>query len=157
MRGGMLRYFRPEGQFGQGIGGILRNLLKPAEPELRSISSKALGNLGSAAVNYGKRKAVNYAFGKMFGVDLDTLGRKRRRVQKGSGMKGRKKRKTARCRADIFSYLEKRYKNSSTYVFFKKIWHADVDIVVNEGDKEEEECFRPPRCQYLVHLVQDIK
>lgn len=104
MRGGMLQYFRPEGQFGQGIGGILRNLLKPAEPELRSISSKALGNLGSAAVNYGKRKAVHDAFGKMFGVDLDTLGRKKRRVQKGSGMKGRKKRKTARRRADIFSY-----------------------------------------------------
>lgn len=91
MRGGMLQYFRPEGQFGRGIVGILRNLLKPAEPELRSISSKALGNLGSAAVNYRKRKAVNYAFGKMFGVDLDTLGRKRRRVQKGSGIKGRKK------------------------------------------------------------------
>ena len=105
MRGGLLRYFRPEGQFGREIGGILRNLLKLAEPELRSISSKALGNYGSAAVNYGKRKAVNYAFGKMFGVDLDRLGRKRRRrVQKGSGMKGRKKRKTARRRADIFSY-----------------------------------------------------
>ena len=41
--------------------------------------------------------------------------------------------------------------------FFQKVWHADVDIVVNEGDKEEEECFRSPRCQYLVHLVQDIK
>ena len=75
-----------------------------AEPELKAISSKALGRLGNTAVNYGKRKAVNYAFGKMFGVDLDRLGRKRKRVQKGSGMKGRKKRKTARRRADIFSY-----------------------------------------------------
>ena len=78
MRGGMLRYFRPEGQFGRGI---LRTLLKPAEPELRAISSEALGNLGSAAVNYGNRKAVNNAFGKIFGVDLDRLGRKRKRVQ----------------------------------------------------------------------------
>ena len=59
MRGGMLRYFRPEGQFGRGI---LRTLLKPAEPELRAISSKASGNLGS--------------------VDLDRLGRKRKRKKK---------------------------------------------------------------------------
>ena len=115
MRGGMLQYFRPEGQFGRGIGGILRNLLKPAEPELRSISSKALGNLGSAAVNYGKRKAVHDAFGKMFGVDLDTLGRKRRRVQKGSGMKGRKKRKTgggmfSATKVPIFGTLGTGYK-----------------------------------------------
>lgn len=91
MRDGMLRYYRPEGQFGRGIGGILRTLLKPAEPELKSISSKALGSLRNTAVNYEKRKAVNYAFGKLFGVDLDRLGRNRRRIQKRSGMKGRKK------------------------------------------------------------------
>lgn len=103
MRGGKLRYYRPEGQFGRGIGGLLRTILKPAEPELKSITLEALGSLGNTAVNYGKRKAVNYAFGKLFGVDSDRMrnGRKRRRVQKGSGMKGRKK---ARRRADIFTY-----------------------------------------------------
>ena len=119
MRGGMLQYFRPEGQFGRGIGGILRNLLKPAEPELRSISSKALGNLGSAAVNYGKRKAVNYAFGKMFGVDLDTLGRKRRRVQKGSGMKGRKREKQQDVEL-IFFHIRKKDIKTAPHMFFSK-------------------------------------
>lgn len=99
----LFHHFFPEGQFGRGIGGLLRTILKPAEPELKSITLEALGSLGNTAVNNGKRKAANYAFGKLFGVDSDRMrkGRKRRRVQKGSGIKGRKK---ARRRADIFTY-----------------------------------------------------
>lgn len=39
----MLRYYRPEGQIGRRLGGVLRSTLKDMQPQLKSIGI----NIGS--------------------------------------------------------------------------------------------------------------
>ena len=100
MQGGKLRYCRPGTQSGRGLGGVLRGMGKIASaalkgdvgPELKSMARKTL-------INYGKRKAKDFFFGKLMGV------KREKKVQKESGMEGIKRRKkTAKRLSDIFTY-----------------------------------------------------
>lgn len=95
MKGGTLRYYAPETskQLGRGLGDILRNF-----KSLIPFAGGAVDKVQQAGINYGKRKLLDYAYGEM----ADQLERQQ---QQGSGMKGAKrKRKTPRRRADIFTY-----------------------------------------------------
>lgn len=96
MKGGALRYYARETskQIGRGLGGILRNTFKDILP----FAGGAVGKMKQAGVNYGKRKLLDYAYGEM----VDQL--EKQQQQQGGGMKGAKrKRKTPRQRADIFT------------------------------------------------------
>lgn len=66
------------------------------QPQLESIAGDAMKLLKQEGVKYEKRKLAEYVYGKMF-------GKKKKKIQQGSGMKGRKKRKTAKRRVDVFT------------------------------------------------------
>ena len=78
MQGGKLRYYRPGIQSGRGLGGVLRGMGKIAcaalrvdvGPVLKSIARKPL-------INYGKRKAKDFVFGKLRGVKRKKKSTKR--------------------------------------------------------------------------------
>lgn len=95
MKGGTLRYYAPETlkQLERGLSGILRNFNC-----IISFAGGAVDKMQQAGINNGKTKLLDYASGEM----VDQLERQK---QQGSGMKGAKrKRKTPRRRADIFTY-----------------------------------------------------
>ena len=91
MQGGKLRYYRRGIQSGRGLGGVSRGMGRVG-PVLKSMARKTL-------INYGKRKAKDFVFGKLTGV------KRKKKVQKESGMNGIKRRKkTAKRLSDIFTY-----------------------------------------------------
>ena len=100
MQGGKLRYYRPGIQSGRGLGGVLRGMGKIASAALRGdVGPVVKSMVRKSLINYGKRKAKDFVFGKLTGV------KRKKKVQKKSGMKGIKRRKkTAKRLSDIFTY-----------------------------------------------------
>ena len=100
MQGGKLRYYRPGVQSGRGLGGVLRGMGKIASAALRGdVGPVVKSMVRKSLINYGKRKAKDFVFGKLTGV------KRKKKVQKKGGMKGIKRRKkTAKRLSDIFTY-----------------------------------------------------
>ena len=100
MQGGKLRYYRPGIQSGRGLGGVLRGIGKIASTALRGDVGPVLKSIAlKTLINYGKRKAKDFVFGKLTGV------KRKKKVQKESGMNGIKRRKkTAKRLSDLFTY-----------------------------------------------------
>ena len=82
------------------MGGVLRGIRKIASAALRGDVGPVLQSMvRKTLINYGKRKAKDFAFGKLTGV------KRKKKVQKESGMEGIKRRKkTAKRLSDIFTY-----------------------------------------------------
>ena len=88
MQGGKLRYYRPGIQSGRGLGGVLRGMGKIASATLRGDVGPVLKSMvRKSLIHYGKRKAKDFVFGKLKGV------KRKKKVQKESGMEGIKRRK----------------------------------------------------------------
>ena len=100
MQGGKLRYYRPGIQSGRGLGGVLRGMGKIASAALKGDVGPVLKSMArKTLINYGKRKAKDFFFGKLMGV------KREKKVQEESGMEGIKRRKkTAKHLSDIFTY-----------------------------------------------------
>ena len=100
MQGGKLRYYRPGIQSGRGLDGVLHGMGKIASAALRGDVGPVLKSIArKTLINYGKRKAKDFVFGKLTGV------KRKKKVQKESGMNGIKRRqKTAKRLSDIFTY-----------------------------------------------------
>ena len=100
MQGGKLRYYRPGVQSGRGLGGVLRGMGKIASAALRGDVGPVLKSIArKTLINYGKRKAKDFFFGKLTGV------KRKKKVRKENGMKGIKRRKKpAKRLSDIFTY-----------------------------------------------------
>ena len=103
MQGGKLRYYRPGIQSGRGLGGVLRGMGKIASAALRGDVGPVLKSIArKTLINYWKGKAKDFVFGKLTGV------KRKKKVQKESGMNGIKRRKkTAKRLSDIFTYWKK--------------------------------------------------
>ena len=82
------------------MGGVLRGIRKIASAALRGDVGPVLQSMvRKTLINYGKRKAKDFVFGKLTGV------KRKKKVQKESGMNGIKRRKkTAKRLSDIFTY-----------------------------------------------------
>ena len=77
MQGGKLRYYRPGIQSGRGLGGVLRGIGKIASTALRGDVGPVLKSIArKTLINYGKRKAKDFVFGKLTGV------KRKKKVQK---------------------------------------------------------------------------
>lgn len=105
MRGGALRYYRPQGQLGRGFGGLLKRGLKRGLQLVKPDARKALNIAHKPALKYAKQQGIPL---------LEREAKKRypalnRRLlkemgdQSGSGMHRRKRRRTKK-RRDIFTY-----------------------------------------------------
>ena len=69
MQGGKLRYYRPGAQSGCGLGGVLRGMGKIASAALRGdVGPVVKSMVRKSLINYGKRKAKDFVFGKLTGV-----------------------------------------------------------------------------------------
>ena len=91
MQGGKLRNCRPGIQSGRRLGGVLRRMGKIASAALRGDVGPVLKSMArKTLINYGKRKANDFVFGKLTGV------KRKKKVQKESGMEGIKRRKKQR-------------------------------------------------------------
>lgn len=60
MRGGALRYYRPQGQLGRGFGGLLKRGLKRGLQLIRPHARKALDTARKRAVKYAKEQGIPY-------------------------------------------------------------------------------------------------
>ena len=88
MQGEKLLCYRPGIQSGRGLGGVLRGMGKIASAALRGDVGPVLKSIArKTPINYGKRKAKDFVFRKLTGV------KRKKKVQKESGMNGIKRRK----------------------------------------------------------------
>ena len=79
MQGGKLRYYRPGIQSGRGLGGVLRGMGKIASAALRGDVGPVLKSMArKTLINYGKRKAKDFVFGKLTGVKRKEKVKKKR-------------------------------------------------------------------------------
>ena len=129
MQGGKLQYYRPGIQSGRGLGGVLRRMGKIASAALRGDVGPVLKSIArKTLINYWKGKAKDFVFGKLTGV------KRKKKVQKESGMNGIKRRKK---------------KQQNVWVIFlpteKKIWHVEE----KEKDRKEESYVLRPWYRFL--------
>ena len=69
------------------MGGVLRGMGKIASAALRDVGPVLKSIARKTLINYGKRKAKDFVFGKLTGV------KRKKKVQKESGMNDIKRRK----------------------------------------------------------------
>lgn len=60
MRGGALRYYRPQGQLGRGFGGLLKRGLKRGLQLIKPHARKVLDTARKRAVKYAKEQGIPY-------------------------------------------------------------------------------------------------
>ena len=78
MQGGKLRYYRPGIQSGRGLGGVLRGMGKIASAALRGdVGPVVKSMVRKSLITYAKRKAKDFVFGKLTGVNVERKSKRK--------------------------------------------------------------------------------